>query len=107
MTHITLREEQLLLAVLQQGDQAYLVALKKHLSSVLGLHWTVGAIHKPLKHLEEAGLLSSKLGEATAKRGGRAKKIYAVTEKGMRALAERKRQHDALWASFQQTEWAR
>ena len=42
----------------------------------------------------------SKLGEATAVRGGRRKKIYQLTKIGLEALAEHKRISDQLWADF-------
>ncbi|MCK5148321.1 PadR family transcriptional regulator [bacterium] len=104
MFQITTREEQILLAILALKEEAYLVAVKKYLADVLDIRWTVGAIHKPLRKLEEAGILSSQLGESTSQRGGRAKKIYTISTQGIEALAERKRQHDALWASFDHLE---
>jgi DNA-binding PadR family transcriptional regulator len=40
------------------------------------------------------------MGEATAKRGGRSKKIYQVSKLGLAALKTIKKEHDVLWAKF-------
>ena len=100
MNTLSQREEQIMLAIWALKEDAYLVAIKKYLSEIFGKNWTVGAIHKPLRHLEQMGYLESYLGEATAKRGGRAKKIYTATSKGLEVLIEYKRVNDLLWADF-------
>ena len=100
MNVLSQREEQILLAIWSLKDNAYLVAIKKYLSGILGKNWTVGAIHKPLRRLEEAGYLKSFLGNSTAKRGGRAKKIYIITPKGLKILNENKKVTEALWSDF-------
>lgn len=100
MNTLSQREEQILLAIWELREEAYLVGIKKYLSSVLEKNWTVGAIHKPLRRLEIAGFVDSHLGEATAKRGGRSKKIYKITKKGLIILSEYKKVNDILWANF-------
>ena len=100
MNTLSQREEQIMLAIWALDGDAYLVAIKKYLSEIFSKNWTVGAIHKPLRHLEQIGYLESYLGEATAKRGGRAKKIYTATSKGLEVLIEYKRVNDLLWADF-------
>ena len=97
---ISRREEQILISIWELKEEAYLVSIKKYLSEVLGKNWTVGAIHKPLMRLEKMALVDSKLGEATAVRGGRSKKLYTITEKGMEVLYHHKKMNDALWANF-------
>ena len=100
METITRREEQIMLAIATLQENAYLVAIKKHLSEVMKKEWSIGAIHIPLRRLERAGFINSSFGEATAVRGGRRKKIYKLTPQGIRALKENKRVTDILWASF-------
>ena len=100
MNTLSQREEQIMLAIWALKDDAYLVAIKKYLSQIFRKKWTVGAIHKPLRRLEKIGFLESYLGEATAKRGGRAKKIYQITNKGLVSLSEYKKINEALWADF-------
>ena len=55
MNIISQREEQILLAIWELKDEAYLVGIKKYLSRVMKRNWTVGAIHKPLRRLERTG----------------------------------------------------
>ena len=100
MKALSQREEQIMLAIWTLKDDAYLVAIKKYLSEVFRKTWTVGAIHKPLRQLEQAGYLESSMGGATAIRGGRAKKIYRITRQGLVVLTEYKRITQALWADF-------
>ena len=104
MKTLSRREEQILLAIWELKNDAYLVSIKKYLANVMNQNWTVGAIHKPLRLLEHAGFVESYIGEATAKRGGRSKKIYNITEAGYEILLEYKRINDVLWASFSGSE---
>lgn len=100
METITRREEQIMLAIAALRENAYLVAIRKHLSEVMRKEWSIGAIHIPLRRLERAGFIEACFGEATAVRGGRRKKIYKITSKGISALKENKRVTDILWADF-------
>lgn len=100
MEHLSKREEQILLAIGNLGTNAYLVAIKKHLSEVTGRNLSIGAVHIPLRRLERESIIESDLGEATAIRGGRRKKIYRLTSKALEALKESKRVHDILWNNF-------
>lgn len=94
------REEQILLAIGSLRENAYLVAIRKHLSEILGRDLSIGAIHIPLRRLERGGFIESYFGEATAIRGGRRKKIYKLTSKALEALKENKRVSDILWENF-------
>jgi DNA-binding PadR family transcriptional regulator len=100
MKVLSQREEHVMLAVWALKDDAYLVAIKKYLSSILGKNWTLGAIHTPLRNLEHLGYLESRLGEATAIRGGRAKRIYRITKSGLEVLTKYKKITEALWSDF-------
>ena len=100
MHEISRREEQLLLIIGYLEKDAYLVAIRKHLSRVMRKECSIGAVHIPLTRLEKNGFITSFLGESTAVRGGRRKKIYRLTPLGQEALRENKRIHDFLWADF-------
>lgn len=100
MKTISKREEQILIAIWSLKESAYLLAIKNHLSKIMGTDWSVGAIHKPLMKLEKEGFVESYMGEATAKRGGRSKKIYRISKMGLDTLKTIKEEHDALWAKF-------
>jgi len=100
MDTLSRREEQILLAVGYLQEEAYLVAIRKHLSSVQGKEWSIGAIHIPLRRIEKKGFLLSSFGKSTAERGGRRKKIYRLSASGLAALKKSKSIHDLLWSNF-------
>lgn len=97
MKYITRQEEFVLLMVYQLKDNAYLVEIQKQLNRVTRKKWSVSSVFVPLNKLERSGLLKTRVGEPTARRGGRAIKYYHLTELGLKALAEVKMVHDALW----------
>lgn len=80
-------EELVLLAILKLGDGAYGAALHETLEDA-GRKMSIGALYTTLSRLEEKGLASSRMGEPTAERGGRAKKYFKVKAPGVRALRE-------------------
>jgi len=100
MEYLSQREEQILLAIGYLREEAYLVAIRKHLSKIVGKELSIGAVHIPLRRIEKQGLISSSLGESTAVRGGRRKKIYRLTPAGLEALEENKKVSDRLWADY-------
>jgi len=58
---------------------------------------TAGAVSATLERLEAKGLASSRLAPGTAIRGGRARRYFAPTNAGVRALNEAKAITDSLW----------
>jgi DNA-binding PadR family transcriptional regulator len=100
MESLTRREEQIMLAILYLKENAYLVSIRKYLTKLMNKPWSIGAVHIPLRRLEKVGLIESSFGESTAVRGGRKKKIYHISKKGMIALSENKRISDQLWNQF-------
>ena len=93
-------EEQVLLAVWDLADKAYLLSVKEYLSKVTRKEWSVGLIHKPLLQLERKGFIKSHVGAATARRGGRRKKMYEVTREGIEELQTLRKEQDRLWQNF-------
>lgn len=75
-----------LLAVQRLGDGAYGIGVLEELDRAAERRVTRGTIYATLQRLEDKGQLSSRLGEATAERGGRAKRYYRVTASGLDAL---------------------
>ncbi|MEM1128458.1 MAG: PadR family transcriptional regulator [Bacteroidota bacterium] len=84
--HLGEFEEIVLLSVLALHGEAYGLAIKKDIATQTGRSVTISAVHATCNRLETKGLLASSLGAPTAKRGGKRKKIYAVTMNGQRAL---------------------
>jgi PadR family transcriptional regulator, regulatory protein PadR len=86
-------EEIVLLAVRHLGGNAYGVPIRQTVEQARGRTTSIGAIYTTLERLEEKGMVSSTLGEATPQRGGRAKRYFRLEGLGERALeaAERAR----------------
>lgn len=97
---LTRTEEIVLLAVYHLDDNAYGVTIRKHIEETLQKKFSVGAIYVPLDRLAQRGYLTSYTGEPTPERGGRSKRFYKITAKGILALQETKKLHDAMWAGI-------
>ncbi len=100
MKLLSRQEEIVLLSIWKLKDNAYGVTVREHVSNVTGRYWSIGAIYVPLDRLVEKGFIKPIQGEPTARRGGRAKRFYSVSETGMNALTEIKQVQDALWDGF-------
>lgn len=92
-------EELLLLVVGELGPAAYGVPIRERLSRIWGRRLSVGAVYVPLERLVERGLLAAEAGEPTPVRGGRRKRYYRLTPKGIRALRQTRRAVEAVWAA--------
>ncbi len=100
MKPITRKEELLLLTILNLNKDAYLISIQDYLAEITGKKVGMSTIHLPLSKLENRGLISSDFGEATAIRGGRRKRIYKVTDKGLKALHEYREISNSLWMDY-------
>lgn len=90
-------EEVVLLAVAALSSTAYSVAIAEELEQETGNPVSTGAVHAALQRLEQKGYLTSHLGEATAERGGRRKRLFTVTALGGRVLSEVRAVRNRLW----------
>lgn len=97
MSLISRNEELVLLAIWSLQDDAYTITIRRHLRSVTGYSWSLGAIYSPLERLVRRGLLSSCTTEPTPERGGRSKRIYRLTPQGRYALIAIKRVEEEAW----------
>lgn len=100
MKLLTHKEELIMMAVFNLGENAYLIAIQEFVNELLGKEASLTSIHLPLSRLEKAGFLKAEFGEATAVRGGRRKKIYKISKQGQLALKEYKKVHDEIWEKF-------
>ncbi len=81
-------EELVLLAVGSLLDEAYAVSILKVIKEHTNRNIDVTAIHSVLRRLEKKGLVSSQMGGATSKRGGRRKKFFSLSQTGRKVLDE-------------------
>ena len=86
-------EHIVLLSLLRLDDRAYGVTVRQDIAVRTGRDVSIGAIYTTLDRLEVKGFVRSRLGEPTTERGGRAKRFFRVTAKGVRAVNAT---HDAL-----------
>jgi DNA-binding PadR family transcriptional regulator len=81
-------EELVLLAAATLESEAYGVAVMHYISKETGRSVNISAVHEVLKRLERKGYLKSKMGGATAERGGRRKRFFILTSTGKKTLDE-------------------
>ena len=93
-------EEFVLLTVAVLGDGAYGVTITDELDRQTGRAVSISAVHAALHRLQEKGMLSSYLGDATAERGGRRKRLFQVTVLGSRTLHDIRAVREQLWNSI-------
>ena len=93
-------EELVLLSVWRLGEDAYGVTVRKHIIESTGHDWSIGAIYVPLDRLTKWGFLDAVEGEPTSERGGRRKRYYRLTRKGIRALERLKRVQETMWSDL-------
>jgi len=79
-------EQLILLAILQCGDDAYTVPIRRVLAERSRRRVARGALYTSLDRLEGKGLVSSRLGDSIAARGGRPRRYFTVTAAGLDAL---------------------
>lgn len=86
-------EHIVVLALLRLGDRAYGVTVRQEIAARISRDVSIGAIYATLDRLEAKGYVKSQLGDPTPERGGRSKRFFRVTAKGVSAV---NRTHQAL-----------
>lgn len=96
--HLGDLEELTLLAVLRRGQNADGAGVREELAEAAGRTVSISTVYVTLMRLEEKGYASSWKGEPTGRRGGKAKRHYAVTPEGRAALDAVRAVRDGMWA---------
>jgi PadR family transcriptional regulator, regulatory protein PadR len=86
-----------LLTLIRLGDDAYGVPIANEIEVSSGRSMSIGSVYITLDRLERKGLVSSKLGEPTAERGGRAKTYFFPTATGLQEARRARRTLMHLW----------
>ncbi len=97
----------ILLAVIRLADDAYGVPISKELRETTGREVALGSVYAALDRLEQKELVSSMLGDPTPARGGRAKRYFRPTSKGIREAKTTKKALISLWRGIPQLEGER
>src|SRR5262245_37022039 len=90
-------ETLVLLVVARLDGEGYGVTVRRELEERTGRAPAFGAVYATLSRLEEKGFLRSREGENTPVRGGRARRHYALTARGARALRDAREAQERLW----------
>jgi PadR family transcriptional regulator, regulatory protein PadR len=93
-----------MLAVMRLGEEAYGVPVFREIERQYGREVALGSVYATLERLETKGFIVSELGEATPERGGRAKKYFHITPKGLREVRKTQRTLKSLWHGLPQLE---
>jgi PadR family transcriptional regulator, regulatory protein PadR len=89
----------LVTGILGNGE-AYALKIAEEFKRQTGREVSVGAVHSTLDRLELKGFVRSELGEATAIRGGKRKRLFALTALGKRVLQEAMDFRISLWKQY-------
>ena len=84
-------EQLVLLAALRLAGDAYTVSIRDLIETETGIAITRSSVYVTLDRLDHKGYVSSRFGDPTPERGGKAKRHFQVTAAGRRALAAAER----------------
>ena len=93
-------EELILLAVWRLQKEAYGATIRNLLTEQTGNDWSIAGVYAPLKRLSGNGFILAIQGNPTPERGGRSKRYYQLTRKGVSALSAVKSVNEQVWQNL-------
>ena len=99
-------EELVLLAVCIFNGEAYGISVKEEVEKHTGRTILLGAVHITLYRLQDKGLLQSEMGGNTEKRGDRRKRLFKITDIGMRQLRASQEVRQEMWRLIPQLKFS-
>jgi len=90
-------ELHVLLAMLRHGGETYSVPLVLELEKRTGRPVAPAAVFIALNRLEKKGLVASRMDE---REGGRVRRYFKVTKRGLALVNEARDAHTRLWQGF-------
>jgi PadR family transcriptional regulator, regulatory protein PadR len=93
-----------ILALLRLGEEAYGVPIAREIEVSADREVGIASVYAALDRLERKGFVSSRRGEPTPERGGRAKRFFRVTALGLRRVRKTQRTLIRLWQGLPQLE---
>lgn len=97
-------ELMVMLALIRLGDEAYGVPISQEIEEQSGHDVAVGSVYAALERMQNRGFVIGNLGEATAERGGRAKRYFKITGKGMKVVRTTQQTLIRLWSGIPKLE---
>lgn len=90
-------EQVVLLAVARQRGEGYGMSLRREIEANADRTVSIGAIYATLERLEEKRYVRSHEGDSTPERGGRARRHFAITRAGSKALLRSREMLEGMW----------
>jgi DNA-binding PadR family transcriptional regulator len=95
-----------LLAVCILNGEGYGISVKQEVERHTGRSILLGAIHITLYRLQDKGLLKSTMGGNTEKRGDRRKRLFKITDIGLRQLRASQEVRQEMWKLIPQLKFS-
>jgi PadR family transcriptional regulator, regulatory protein PadR len=89
-----------ILALLRLADRAYGVTVRQEIEFRTKREVSIGAVYATLDRLETKGYVKSHRGDPTPVRGGRSKRFFRVTAKGVLAVNRTQRALQSMTAGL-------
>ena len=80
---------------------AYAYNIRLEIKEQVGKSLSLASVHTVLYRLEKDGLLKSELGGQSEKRGGRSKRLFSLTQAGLKRVQEIQEVREAMWVKMQ------
>ncbi len=100
-------ELMVMLALIRLGEDAYGVPISREIEAGSRREVKLGSVYAALERLEQKGLVASRVGDPTPERGGRAKRYFQVTPKGLREVRHLRHTLIRLWQDLPELEGGR
>ena len=95
-------EEQVLLVLLQLGDESYAVPVAEELTGMKGRDVSPATVYMVMRRLYGQGYLTSRVGTSDPERGGRPRRYYRVDRDAvLPTLRESRRAMLTLWQGLE------
>lgn len=94
-------EQLVLLAILHEGDEAYGVPIMRAIEQRTGRAPSRAAVYIALRRMESRGLLTSRMAEPTAERGGRSKRYFRIEAEAVDLLRQSRRSLLGMWSGLE------
>jgi DNA-binding PadR family transcriptional regulator len=94
-------EHLVLLALLRFDEPQYGVPILDEIEARTGRKPSRAAVYIALQRLEAKGFVTSRLGEPTAERGGRARRYFQLEPAGIAILRESRQALVRMWANVE------
>ena len=78
-------------------EESYGFSVALLYKQMFGKSISISAVHSVLSRLENKGYITSQMGGATEERGGRRKRIFEITQPGIRVIRQMREDRVKLW----------